>query len=308
MKSPVKTIFRWIFFWFLLPLVLFYSVIWIFHPEDKLMLRLNTALETQAGIRIDYAGITISPLGAITIKSITVEQVHDQKHNIDGQEFVVKKRRYFTGDELTIKVAWRQLFYRKAALHLTGLAYGGNFEGDLKVIMQKEVAPFDISGKWNGIRLEDLADDYPKLYIRKGLCSGTIDFLMDQTRVFKYKGPATLIIEDTEIQALAKADQSFDLPAFTKITGSFNFNYDELKIMETWCYASDMTVKISGTIYQRLPVKNSWLDLSLNLYLTGDSDNLKKDQYLPLKIKGPAKDPSIDFLGSNLADLQKSIR
>ncbi|MCD4655363.1 type II secretion system protein GspN [bacterium] len=305
MTLIIKKILRWIFCWFILPLIFFYSAIWVFHPEEKLLDRLNRDLEEQAGILVECSEITIRPWGSIRLRDVVIKQTHDQKHVVDNQEYLLKKRIYFSGKDLSIQIAMRQLFYRKAALNFNGQAYSGEFEGSLVILIQKEVVPFEINGQWKNINLADLSVDYPNLQVKKGVCQGSMDFLMDQSQIFKIKGPATLNIEDTSLQTPANIDSSIDIPDFNRITAKLEFNYEELLIHEAWCYAPDTTVKISGMIYQKVPVRNSWLDLSLNIYLSGDKEKLKEDQYLPLKIKGPAKDPSIDFLGQDLRKMKR---
>jgi len=298
-KSFGKKLVRWSFFWIILPLMLFYAAIAVFHPEDRLLAHLQSELKQQAGIVLSYENATISPWGSIVLENLSVSQLPGDNVTINNQTVTLTARRYVTADQLVIRLAWKPFLDGKAGLVFNGHAYGGSFEGILMARIQKETAPFEIRGAWRDVDLSRVACDYPSLLINRGICRGSADLLMDQTRTFQYKGPLELFIDNARYRPETHYEGDLDIPEIHRIRAEIEMNYKEIRIHDVWGFGPDTSIQVTGMIYQRLPVRNTWLELDIKLYMTGE-DTLKKDEYFPLKIVGPARDPDVTFLGRSL--------
>jgi len=123
---------------------------------------------------------------------------------------------------------------------------------------------------------------------------------VDLTRVFRYRGPLDITIEDAHYRADSRFTGDVDMPEFNRATAAIELNYEEVRLHDIRCYGPENSLRITGMIYQRLPVRNTWLELELRLYMSGAPDMTSDEGYIPLKIKGPVKDPDILFLGRNL--------
>ncbi|MBN1295324.1 type II secretion system protein GspN [bacterium] len=300
MKSIKRTLFRWTLYWIILPVILFYAVVWIFKPHERLMNRLKDDLHRQAGIELMYERVRISFLGAIRLDGLVVSQTRELRIRVEDEPVALKPRRYAAFDSLTLQIAMKPLFEGKAAIKMTGSAYGGQFTGVLSAPIQTEPAPFTIDGAWDQIDLSLLAGDHPGLQVQSGHCSGSTVLQVDQARVYPYQGPVEFSIDEAGIAAPETFSDEMDIPVINRITGRFDMNEQEIRIHEVWGYGPDTTFQVSGSVHQRIPVRNSWLDLTVKMYLTGDGQPVKVDEYLPITITGPAKDPQIEFLGRNL--------
>lgn len=258
------------------------------------------ALDRQLGIALTYEDITISPTFSLIVHGIVLEQSRAQTVMVEGETINLEPERYFTGERLAMRLAWKPFLDGKAGLVFKGRAYGGTYEGLLAARIQKEVAPFEVRGTWTAVDLAQLAADHPDLQVTMGRCSGTANLLVDQTKQFKYKGPVEIIIDGAQYQPDARYAGDYDLPVFERATADIEMNYEEIRLRDVRCYAPDTSIRLTGMIYQKIPVRNTWLEMDIKLYLTGDPDARANEGYIPLKIKGPVKDPDVLFLGRNL--------
>ena len=299
-RSLLYRFIRWNLIWVVLPLVIVYTALWIWHPEDTLLQHQLQKLEEDTGIRIAYDEISVTPTFGLLFKNFIVEQLEQRLERPSGLVTTIPSRRFFTADRFMFRVAFRPLLHGQAGIFIGGNAYNGTFTTQLIMSILNTKDPVRLMPKWQGIDLEALRRDYPDMQQIKGIAQGHAQLDWYPENAGSAKGPVHLMITDVAYTLPEQVSGALDLQFISKVVADFTLNGPSITVEKVWLYGDTGSIFISGTIYRDYNPENSILDLSARIHSHALGELPNEEEYIPVTIKGTAGDPRIEFMGISL--------
>ncbi len=295
---------RWIwllkiaFLYCCFPLILFHGVFALFHPERVFLTKFLAQIEENTGIRIHYAEIRTAFPFSLIFFNVQADQIEERVMDASGEKYVLRPRRYFSADALSIGLSYKSLMRIQAGVDISADTYGGKITGTISTAFNTTPnKPFKMVMAWEEIGLDRLSVDFPDLPIKKGVSAGDARWTIDPVRYFGITGPVKLEIDHVDFLLPEKVRGALDIPSISKFTGDIQLNGPLVLVNEIWAFGEMGSVSASGSIERDIDPDKSRLDMELRLYPHPGGGEIKKNQYIPITVAGTAKNPVIDFLG-----------
>ncbi|MBN1552341.1 hypothetical protein JW979_12785 [bacterium] len=291
---------RWTIIWVLLPLVLFYGVIAIWHPEQTYLDKLFNRIENDTGIRITCKEITVTTTFGLMLKNLTVDQVREMTYQVKNQNITVNPRRLFTADSLELSVSWRSLVRAKAGLYYRIACYGGVINGRVETVPFSKTAPMKLAPEWRDISLEKMRQDITDLPLDRGVSYGKADLVFDPENPEDLNGSATITVDNFAFRLPEKIEGALAVDDIEKITGNLVFEGRKYILKEVWARSLNGSIRLTGLVYRESDPNKSRLDIEVRVYPHKPGEEPKENEYLPLIMKGTVSNPQLEFMGMPL--------
>ncbi len=296
-KKPKKPIWyrflRWLILWTVLPIILFYAVIAIWHPEQNAISSAFRKIETDTGIKITYSNVRITATGGIEFSDMVIRRPPD---------FI------FHSKKLVFTVSIAPLVRGRVGLKANGTAYSGKFTVLFDAPILNKGNPVNIQPEWDHLNLGEMKKDFNQISLDKGLTSGNADLLLKPEDPKYLRGTSEIKLTDISILLPEQAGGMLGFSEISNIDGKLQFHDNETRLTEVWSQIPEVgSLRLTGTITRIEDSTISMLDLELRVYFHKKDEPIDKKKYLPITITGPSVKPEIKFLGStiNLDELKK---
>ncbi|MGB3976510.1 MAG: type II secretion system protein GspN [bacterium] len=300
MKIQIITFIKKLFVRVFIIVAGYYILALIFHPEKRLMERVSTHLHEQAGILLDYSDVKLGFPHRIIIYNPSLKQIQSNHEQTSIDESKSHDKIFFSGERLSVSIAFKAFFHGKAGLNFKSKAYGGAIDGTIQTSLSRSSQRLEFRVDWSDIDLSLLLKDHPNLMISTGTCLGKAELIADFNQYFIYKGPVHISIENTRLNLPDNFKDYLEFLEFNTINGEFVMNHSEIQVQKIELLRSDTVIQIAGTVDQRIPLSDSVLDLQIKLYMLSKTQPFDKDMYIPLRLKGTIDNPDVYFLGQKL--------
>ncbi|MBN1355633.1 type II secretion system protein GspN [bacterium] len=287
---------RWIVVWCLLPVAVLYAAVAIWHPEETMIRRLLSRIRTETGARIGYSNLAISLRGGLIFKNMTVDMAQVALL-ADAEQSAQIIRRVLTANRVAVTMAWAPLLAGKAGLNLDMMMYSGRLRGTAQspLINQSGIVHLDL--QWQDLDLAELSGDYPELILKQGRISGCGDLVLDPDRTGGPVGWMTLDMRSLDYFLTEQVSGTLGFQSIRHADGKIFLEMDRYRFEEFWLRGDTGSIRISGSMKRSESIDRTDLNLELRIHNHGVGESPDPKQYLPVKIRGTARKPVLEFLG-----------
>ena len=299
-KSLSYRFFRWIVLWVILPLVLFYVVVGIWHPEDAALRKAFAKVEQETGIRIEYSSINITPLGFLEFDDLKINQVKEKNWEINNNKITFKPQRLFSATKTTISVAWTVILSGKIGLSYNVQCYGGEAKGVIRAPILQPEAPLHILINWADLDFHKIGQDFPNLQLTQGTSSGNGELDLSPGQQFGETGFLNIEMANLSYRLPEKIAGVTSMSNIQRANGKLRFDHRVMFIEDLWARSDFGSLQVNGKIIRDLQPEKTMLDLNVRMYTHELDQEPKENEYIPITLKGTAASPQIEFLGMPL--------